>query len=248
MKKVLCIAGMIVALFFACPANAQFCWGIKGGVNMANNDLLALKEMTVKEAANLDNYVGFFIGPKAELRIPILGLGVEAAALYSQKGMFVGDSDTFKQNSLLIPLNVKCAFGWGNIANLFVAAGPELGFNVGETTKIFNNVTWNDVTGVAKGDISAYVMEKSTLSFNVGVGVTLLNHLQIGLNYTMPWGKTATFQYIDASELENVENIRSGQNITMGAFEKLGGTIGKATLTTANIKAGTLQVSMAYLF
>ena len=247
-KHVLRTVAVVAALSFACPANAKFYWGVKGGVNMADNDLSALKGMPMEEFANVDNYVGFFIGPKAEFRIPILGLGVEAAALYSQKGMFVGDRETFMQNSILIPLNVKLAIGLGNVANVFVAAGPELGFNVGETAKIFDNVTWDDVTGAVKGGVSAYVAEKSTLSFNVGVGVTLLNHLQVGLNYNMPWGMTGSFQYIDASELENVENIRNGQDITMGAFEKLSGTVDKTEQATANIKAGTLQVSVAYLF
>ena len=180
--------------------------------------------------------------------MPILGFGIEAAALYSQKGMSVGDNETFKQNSFQIPLNIKYSFGLGNVANVFIAAGPEFGFNVGETTKVFNNVQFDDVTGVTAGDVSAYVLEKSTLSINIGLGATLLNHLQVALNYNMPWGKTGEFQYIDASEIENAENLKNGQNISINAFEKLSGTIDTAKQATANIKAGTVQVSVAYLF
>ena len=142
MKKIACMAAIAAALLFATPAQAQFCWGIKGGVNVGNNDLTVLKD---KEAAfNMDNYSGFFIGPKAELRIPILGLGVEAAALYSQKGMKLAEGETFKQNSFQIPLSAKYAFGLGNIANVFIAAGPEFGFNVGETQKLVNGLTFNN--------------------------------------------------------------------------------------------------------
>lgn len=250
MKKVLSMAVMAAVLLFAAPVNAQFSWGIKGGVNMVSNKLSDLSGVVKdkEQIMNKDNYTGFFIGPKAELRVPILGFGVEAAALYSQKGMTVGDGETFKQNSLQIPLNVKYAFGLGNIANVFIAAGPEFGFNVGETTKVFNNVTFDDVAGVTTGDISAYVLEKSTLSINVGVGATLLNHLQVALNYNMPWGRTGEFQYIEASEIQNVEGLKNGQNISIGAFEKLSGTVDKAKQATANIDAGTLQVSVAYLF
>lgn len=250
MKKNLSMAVMAAALLFAAPVNAQFSWGIKGGVNMVSNKLSDLSGVVKdkEQIMNKDNYTGFFIGPKAELRVPILGFGVEAAALYSQKGMTVGDGETFKQNSLQIPLNVKYAFGLGNIANVFIAAGPEFGFNVGETTKVFNNVTFDDVAGVTTGDISAYVLEKSTLSINVGVGATLLNHLQVALNYNMPWGRTGEFQYIEASEIQNVEGLKNGQNISIGAFEKLSGTVDKAKQATANIDAGTLQVSVAYLF
>ena len=250
MKKITCMAIMVMALFVAVPAQAQFSWGIKGGVNLVSNDLSNLSGIVQDKAQimNKDNYTGFFIGPKAELRVPILGFGIEAAALYSQKGMSVGDNETFKQNSFQIPLNIKYSFGLGNVANVFIAAGPEFGFNVGETTKVFNNVQFDDVTGVTTGDVSAYVLEKSTLSINIGLGATLLNHLQVALNYNMPWGKTGEFQYIDASEIENAENLKNGQNLSINAFEKLSGTIDKAKQATANIKAGTVQVSVAYLF
>lgn len=250
MKKITCMAIMVMALFVVVPAQAQFSWGIKGGVNLVSNDLSNLSGIVQDKAQimNKDNYTGFFIGPKAELRVPILGFGIEAAALYSQKGMSVGDNETFKQNSFQIPLNIKYSFGLGNVANVFIAAGPEFGFNVGETTKVFNNVQFDDVTGVTTGDVSAYVLEKSTLSINIGLGATLLNHLQVALNYNMPWGKTGEFQYIDASEIENAENLKNGQNISINAFEKLSGTIDKAKQATANIKAGTVQVSVAYLF
>ena len=191
MKKIACMAAIVAALLFATPAQAQFCWGIKGGVNVGNNDLTVLKD---KEAAfNMDNYSGFFIGPKAELRIPILGLGVEAAALYSQKGMKLAEGETFKQNSFQVPLSAKYAFGLGNIANVFIAAGPEFGFNVGETQKLVNGLTFNNENKPESGSVQGYIAEKSTLSINAGIGVTLLNHLQVAINYNMPWGKTGEF-------------------------------------------------------
>lgn len=245
MKKIACMAAIVAALLFATPAQAQFCWGIKGGVNVGNNDLTVLKD---KEAAfNMDNYSGFFIGPKAELRIPILGLGVEAAALYSQKGMKLAEGETFKQNSFQIPLSAKYAFGLGNIANVFIAAGPEFGFNVGETQKLVNGLTFNNENKPESGSVQGYIAEKSTLSINAGIGVTLLNHLQVAINYNMPWGKTGEFVYIDSSEIENAEDIQNGQ-ITFDALEKLSNTADKAKTAINNIKAGTVQLSVAYLF
>lgn len=246
MKKIACLAAFAAALLFATPAQAQFCWGIKGGVNLGNNDLTILKDK--KQAFNMENYSGFFIGPKAELRIPILGVGVEAAALYAQKDMILADNETFKQNSFQIPLNVKYAFGLGNIANIFVAAGPEFGFNVGETQKLINNLTFNNENKPEGGSVQGYIAEKSTLSINVGLGATLINHLQVSLNYNMPWGKTGEFVFIDSSEIENAEDIKNGENITFDALEKLSGTADKAKNAFNNIKAGTVQLSVAYLF
>ena len=246
MKKITCMAMMAAALLIATPAQAQFSWGIKGGVNLGSNDLTILKN---KDALlSVDNYTGFFIGPKAEIRIPILGFGVEAAALYAQKGMTLIDNATFKQNSFQIPLNVKYAFGLGNIANVFIAAGPEFGFNVGETSKLIENLEFDGTAEKpTKGAVSGYIAEKSTLSINVGVGATLINHLQVAINYNMPWGKTGEFVYIDASEVQNAEDVKNGK-LTFDGLEKLTGTADKAKNAYNNIKSGTIQVSVAYLF
>lgn len=247
------MAIMIMALFVAVPAQAQFAFGIKGGVNMVNNDLSAMKGMTAKDVTNLDNYTGFFIGPKMEVRIPILGFGVEAAALYSQKGMTLADGETFKQNGLQVPLSLKYGLGIGNFANVFIAAGPEFGFNMGETSKIINDVVVNQ-DGAATGDIKAYVFEKSTLSINVGVGVTVLNHLQVAVNYNIPWGKTADFQTISAEDIENVQSVDPDNlgSMTINKFNDIKQSItninNQYETARANIKAATLQVSVAYLF
>ena len=251
MKKITCMVMMAIALFVSIPAQAQFSWGIKGGLNLASNDFSDLKGMNKEQIMSTDSYTGFFIGPKAELRVPILGFGLEAAALYSQKGMSLGDNETFKQNSFLIPLNVKYAFGLGNFANIFIAAGPEFGFNMGETTKVINNLIVG-ADGETSGDIKAYVLEKSTLSINVGVGATLLNHLQVALNYNVPWGKTAEFQTISAEDIEKVGEMENMDNMTIGKFNDIKQSITNINSqyqnAMANIKAGTIQVSVAYLF
>ena len=237
---------MAAALLLATPAQAQFSWGIKGGVNLGNNDLAALTNK--KSALDMGNYTGFFIGPKAEVRIPIIGLGVEAAALYAQKGMALTDNETFKQNSFQIPLNLKYSFGLGNVANVFIAAGPEFGFNVGETTMVVDNFKFDEAGTITSGEASAYIVEKSTLSINIGLGATLLKHFQAAINYNMPWGKTGEFVYIDADEIENAENIKKGEDITFDAVKTLAGTADKAKNAINNIKSGTIQVSVAYLF
>ena len=168
MKKITCIALMAAALMLATPAKAQFSWGVKGGVSLGNKSLPELK--VEGETLSLNNYGGFFIGPKAEVRIPIVGLGVEAAVLFAQRQQEVL-STTLKQSSFQVPLNIKYIIGLGNIANVFVAAGPEFGFNVGNS-------------------LEAYTIEKSRLSINAGLGVTLLKHVQVGANYNMPCDET----------------------------------------------------------
>ena len=82
MKKALIVCSLALLSFI--PASAQFSWGIRGGLNLVNNDITAV---TKESAQSKDSYTGFFFGPMAELQIPIIGIGVDASALYSQKGV-----------------------------------------------------------------------------------------------------------------------------------------------------------------
>lgn len=79
MKKILSTLMIVACLFMAMPAQAQFQFGLKGGLNISK---LTFSEDIVKG----DNRTGFFIGPMAEFTIPIVGLGVDVAALYNQSG------------------------------------------------------------------------------------------------------------------------------------------------------------------
>ena len=76
MKKALVICSLALLSFI--PASAQFSWGIRGGLNLVNNDITSVNKQS---ALDKDNYTGFFIGPMAELQIPIIGIGIDVAAL-----------------------------------------------------------------------------------------------------------------------------------------------------------------------
>ena len=73
MKKI--FSAFIIAvgcMFMAMPAQAQLIkWGVKGGVNLTKID------WDGGYKGNKDNSAGFFIGPMAEITIPIVGLGVK---------------------------------------------------------------------------------------------------------------------------------------------------------------------------
>lgn len=66
-------------MFMAMPAQAQLIkWGVKGGVNLTKIDWDGGIDK------NKENSTGFFIGPMAEITIPIVGLGVTVPC-YSRK-------------------------------------------------------------------------------------------------------------------------------------------------------------------
>ena len=159
MKKIFSfLAVAVCCLFMAAPtAQAQLVrWGVKGGVNMTKIDFDDYK----------DKMAGFFIGPMAEMTIPLVGLGVDASLLFSQKGV-KGESAN-KQMGLDIPVNLKYTFGLGSALGIFVAAGPDFYFDF--------------------KDAGPYERKKAQVGINVGAGVKLIRHLQIGVNYNIPIG------------------------------------------------------------
>ena len=166
MKKVFSVLMVAVALMMAAPAQAQLIkFGVKGGLNMTKLDAEGLKS---------DNSTGFFIGPMAEITLPIVGLGVDGAVMFSQRG-----KDEFKQQGLEIPVNLKFSFGLGSMLGAYVAAGPDFFYN-------FKDLKVEG--GEAK---------KAQVALNLGAGVKLLRKLQVGLNYQIPMGNSFEIENVD---------------------------------------------------
>lgn len=179
MKKVLNVILLLIVLGVATPIQAQLQWGIRGGVNLA-------KASFSGSDLKSDNFTGFFIGPTAEFTIPIIGLGVDGAILFSQTGI-KAEGETLKRQSFEIPVNLKYNIGLGRILGVYVAAGPQFGIGL-------NDDEWK------LGD-SSFSFKKSNLSLNLGAGVKLIKHLQAGFTYNIPLGKTAEYDgVIDAVE------------------------------------------------
>lgn len=174
MKKWITLFTVTVCLAMAMPAKAQIKFGVKGGLNLASASLSDAWDAK----GNADNYTGFFIGPMVDITIPIIGLGVDGAFMYSQKGTKISFDDlgstTFKQQGIEIPVNLKYSIGLGSSASIYFAAGPSFYFNM----KSDDDFTFNSVAGSLDYD-------KSEVSLNLGAGVKLLRHLQLGVNYNM---------------------------------------------------------------
>lgn len=164
MKKVFGILMMAVALMMAAPAQAQLIkFGLKGGVNFSklDTDAKILDNFT-------DNTTGFFVGPMMEVTLPLIGLGVDGAVLYSQRGK--GD---LKQQGLEVPLNLKYTIGLGSMFGIYLAAGPDFYFN------------FKDVDGFINGGKNP-AKKTTQVAINVGGGLKLLRKLQLGVNYQIP--------------------------------------------------------------
>ena len=183
MKRTLIVCSLALLSFI--PASAQFSWGLRGGLNLVNNDITQFSEDAAK---NKDTYTGWFFGPMAELQIPVIGIGVDVAALYSQKGVELPDTSTMKNQSLSIPLSLKYSLGLGNFASVYFAAGPQLDFRIGDLNQTFDDGE----------DVKEFALEKSTWSINIGAGVKLINHIQAGINYNIPVSKDGAVKVIES--------------------------------------------------
>ena len=191
MKKILTLIVMAVAI--AMSSNAQVMFGLKGGLNLTNISDFSFSAAGVDNAVK--NKAGFFIGPTVKFTLPVVGLGIDASALYDQReGKVEGDGGedmTLKSQSIQIPINVRFGFGLGETASIFIFAGPQFGFNIGDKNK-----TWTDY----KNNACEWTLKSSTFSANVGLGVMLLKHLQFTANYNIAFGKTGEVDVKSAAE------------------------------------------------
>ena len=167
MKKIFSVLMVAVALLMAAPAQAQLIkFGVKGGLNMSKLDANGIKS---------DNTTGFFIGPMAEFTLPIIGLGVDGALMYSQRG-----KGEYKEQGVEIPVNLKYTIGLGSVAGIYIAAGPDFFFN------------FKDI------DVANLEAKKTQVALNLGAGLKLLKKLQVGVTYQIPMGDS--FEWKDAAE------------------------------------------------
>lgn len=205
MRKLFTAIVMAVALLTAIPSQAQIKFGVKGGLNVT-------KMSVSSDVYSADNNNGFFIGPTVKFTLPIVGLGIDAAALYDQrKGSLVSRNDKsedVKFKSINVPVNLRWNIGLGSLAGIYLAAGPQFGFALGDFSD-----AW---------DSNFYKKENMNVSINLGAGLSLLKHLELGFTYNIQTKDTYSIT-------ENYAGGSLGREIT-------------------DIKTNAWQISAAYYF
>lgn len=159
---------LILLLISTVAASAQLSFGVKGGLNIS-------KVHFSEDIINSDNLTGFQIGPMVEFTVPILGIGMDAAILYSQKGLEF-ESKSHKTDYLDIPVNLKWKFGLPVLKG-YLTAGPYASFRIG------GDKLWT----VMEEQIEA---KSFGTGLNLGAGVEIVRHLQVGVNYDLGLIKT----------------------------------------------------------
>lgn len=168
-KKAISLFVIAAALLVTMPAKAQIQFGIRGGANLVNMKF-------TNETFDKDNRAGFYVGPTIKFTVPIVGLSLDASALYDEKTAEI-EGETMKAQSIDIPINVRYGVGLGSIANIFLFAGPQFGFNISSDKSLYNNA-------------KEWTWKSSNVSVNVGVGCTVLKHIEVKANYNIACTKS----------------------------------------------------------
>ena len=164
----------IMVLGSALSAHAEFKIGPRIG--------LAVSSLKIYNYDNLkSSKCGFTVGAMCEYTVSGIGVGFDASVMYVHKENEFYDTNTgnvySKSNYIDIPLNIKWKINIpavNSIIRPYITTGPAFSFNCDKNS-------WNEFISSRRTDIS----------WNVGFGVELIQHLQIGASYG--WDLTRTF-------------------------------------------------------
>jgi len=168
----------VMALVGANAAQAQLRFGIRGG--------LAINKLSFnRDVLDSDNRTGFTGGVMVDFGLPIVGLGIDGAVMYTHRSNKVNtENQTFKRDYIEVPIHLRYQFtivGLNSIIAPYAFAGPNFAFLCHE-----------DVP-------SNYDNSSVYTSIDLGIGVELLKHLQVSAAYSIGLNKAMEEVGIDKS-------------------------------------------------
>lgn len=173
MKKGLLILLLVMAA--AMSAAAQVRLGLRAGITVG--------ELRFdRDVIDSDNRVGYTGGLVLDLNIPVVGLGVEASAMYTRRNNRLTDGDrVYKRHYIEFPVYARYRLSLPGVQRIFapyIFTGPNFAV-------LFNE------------DSDDYLRSKKTyLSWDAGLGADLLGHLRLSAAYGL--GITKAMSYIDS--------------------------------------------------
>lgn len=173
MKKKLLIVILVMAT--ALPMAAQVRLGLRGGITVG-------KLHFDRDVLSSDNRVGYTGGLVLDLNIPVVGLGIEASAMYTRRNNRLTDGNViYKRHYLEFPIYARYRLTIPGVDRFFapyVFTGPNFGV-------LFN-----------ENNDDYYKGRKTYLSWDAGVGADLFRHLRLSAAYGL--GITKAMSYINS--------------------------------------------------
>ena len=168
-KKITFIVLMMAVVL---PAAAQVRLGVRGGVTVG-------KLRFDRELISSDNRVGYTGGLLLDMNIPIVGIGIEASAMYTHRNNRLTDeTQYFKRHYIDIPVYARYRMTIPSLSRVFapvIFTGPT--FSI-----LFNEDAPTN-----------YKNSKTFLSWDVGAGADLFNHLRLTASYGIGISKAMSY-------------------------------------------------------
>lgn len=203
MKKTLAILLVaVLSIGLATEANAKFRVGPRIGLNV--------NKLHINSSAfDSENRAGFTGGVQVEYMFPIINVGLDLSVLYTYMDPKVDQKyfdltptkavlntnvsafDDPAKNFLEIPLNVKYRIGIPAISSIiapYIFTGPSVAFKLDGDDR-FKAAQW---------------------TWNVGIGLELIRHLQIGASYG--FGINNVVKDLEVPILGNMETVKARNN------------------------------------
>lgn len=185
---------MVMALATVAGANAQiFKFGVKAGMNI---NKMHFSNDAAQKIFNPDNSCGWTAGIMGEFNVPVIGICVDASLMYARMNNGVDDKiselnssipgqDTyteekqvFGRNFLEIPIHLKYKLNLPVVASIvkpMIFTGPNFAF------KLDKNL------------LKSMKTKTCQVAWDLGIGVELLNHLQVAGSYSFGINNIADF-------------------------------------------------------
>lgn len=170
--KKIALATALVAGTAGIAQAGPFTFGIKAGLNV---NKISLNKEILNDLRQPDNSCGWTAGVMADFTVPIIGVGADVSLMYSRMNNGSEDADLYGKNFLEIPVNVKYKFNIPVVASVFkpyVFTGPQFGLRLDKET------TWANLQS-----------RTFQMNWNFGLGVQLINHLQVSASYALGCNK-----------------------------------------------------------
>jgi len=172
-----------LALLLLCTSGLYAQFGIKGGVNMAN-EIKSLSQSGITNSFNSENLTGYQLGVVYQAMPKKSGLGVEIGVLLSQKGSTFSDSTDltaiksgYKEiNYLEVPFNLRYRLSLGFIG-IYGFGGIYGGYAL--TAK-----TVDEVANTTVNASFTNTSDRIDYGYNFGAGLELFKKIQFGATWS----------------------------------------------------------------
>jgi hypothetical protein len=196
-KTKISILLLVVAFCTGLSAQAKFGFGPKLGMNVNQMSFSGSKLL------DSDNRCGFTGGLTAEYIAPVLGIGVDISLMYShmKTTVAVGEgafsaTESVSGNFFEIPLHLKYKLSVPAIQSIiapYIYTGPSVAFKL-------------------SGENSYFGTKETQWGWDLGIGLELIKHLQIGAGYTWGMNKLAEVTVADYAGVGVSKDIKVKNN------------------------------------